>query len=282
MTECPNCHAVLPQPPDRFCPSCGTDLSAAGPAAGSPPPGYPPPPAYPPPGYAPPGGPPPAFGAPPSAAGTPWESRGQIGFLTAFVETTKQVLFEPARFFAAMRVTGGLGGPLLYAVLVGMIGLVASAIYSSVFRGVLSENLARMGGTSQMAWLGPLLQGGSVVVTLLLGPVIIAVRVFIGSGIIHLALLAMGAARSGYEATFRVTAYSHAPSLFSIVPVCGGLVEAIYTIVLLIIGISEAHGISRGKAAAAVLLPGLLLCCCCAGGIGILAFVFAGALKNMQ
>ncbi|HEV7499658.1 MAG TPA: hypothetical protein VGQ33_06620, partial [Vicinamibacteria bacterium] len=132
MTECPNCHAVLPQPPDRFCPSCGTDLSVAGPAAGSPPPGYPPPG---PPGYT-----PPAHSAPPSAAGTPWESRSQIGFLTAFVETTKEVLFEPAKFFAGMRVTGGLVGPLLYAVLVGMIGLVASAIYSSVFRGVLSEN----------------------------------------------------------------------------------------------------------------------------------------------
>ena len=271
MTECPNCHAVLPQPPERFCPSCGTDLSAAGPAAGSPSPGYPPP------GYQ-----APAYSAPPSAAGTPWDSRAQIGFLTAFVDTTKEVLTEPAKFFASMRVTGGLGGPLLYAVLVGMIGLFASAVYSSVFRGVLSENLARMGGTSQMAWVGPLLQGGSLVVTLLLGPVIIAVRVFIGSGIIHLALLAMGAARSGYEATFRVTAYSHAPSLFSIVPVCGGLVEAVYTLVLLIIGISEAHGISRGKAAAAVLVPGILLCCCCAGGIGLLAFGFAGALKNMQ
>lgn len=274
MTECPSCQAVLPQPPERFCPNCGADLGlpadvmpyAAPPAGGYPAPGYPP------------GG----YGSAPAGGGTPWDRRAQIGFLNALIETTKEVLTQPAAFFRGMSVTGGIGGPLLYAVIVGLVGLIASAIYSSVFRGVLSDSIARMGGGTDLARLAPFLQGGSLVATVLLGPVIIAMRVFIGSGLIHLALLAMGAAQRGYEATFRVTAYSHAPSIFSIIPVCGGLVEAVYTLVLLIIGVSESHAISRGKAAVAVLVPGLVLCCCCLGVILLFAFGLAGMIGRMR
>src|SRR5712691_749283 len=105
MTECPHCHAPLPEPPERFCPSCGTDLAAAGFEA--PPPGYPPPGGYPPPaGYPPPGGYPPPPGAPPGGQ-TPWERRRQIGFWNALVETTKLVLSRPTEFFRGMPVTGG-------------------------------------------------------------------------------------------------------------------------------------------------------------------------------
>ena len=272
MTECPNCQAVLPQPPERFCPNCGADLGL--PADVTP---YAPPPAS---GYVPPGSAPGGYGSAPGG-GTPWDRRAQIGFLNALIETTKEVLMQPAAFFRGMAVTGGIGGPLLYAIIVGLVGLIASAIYSGVFRGVLSDSIARMGG-SDVAWVTPFLQGGSLVATVLLGPVIIAMRVFIGSGLIHLALLAMGGAPRGYEATFRVTAYGHAPSIFSIVPVCGGLVEAVYTLVLLIIGVSEAHSISRGKAAVAVLVPGLVICCCCLGVILLFAFGLAGMIGRMR
>ena len=133
MTECPHCHTVLSEPPERFCPNCGADLLAE-PAAGVPPPlppvpplpdeyasggGYAPPPSY--------GGPLP-YGAPPAGGGNPWERRHTIGFFAALIETTKQVLTQPAAFFRSMPVTGGLGSPLLYAVIIAYVGLVASTI----------------------------------------------------------------------------------------------------------------------------------------------------------
>jgi len=284
MTQCPNCHTVLPDPPERFCPSCGTDLAAAVTAAPPYPP--PPPPGYPPSGYAPPSYPPPGgggYGAPPPGGQTPWERRSQIGIVNALIETTKQVLLQPVVFFRSMPVTGGLGDPLLYAVIIGYAGLLVSTIYNLVFRGVLTSSLSRFGGNSEMEQLASLMQGGTgVVVNLILGPVFIVVFLFVSAGIFHLVLLALGGAARGFEGTFRVAGYSQAASIFNIIPVCGGLVGLVYVIVLLVIGLSEAHGISRGKAAAGVLIPFVILCCCCSGIIAAAVFGMAGALNRMR
>lgn len=290
MTECPHCHAILAQPPEPVCPNCGADLAASGGGDAfppPPPPEYPPAGVYPPGGYPPGGGSalPPGYGGAPPGGQTPWERRDRIGVFNALIETTKQVLSQPTAFFRAMPVTGGLGAPLLYAVIVGYVGLFASAIYSAVFRSVLGSSLTRMGGAGggELERLAPFLQGGiGLVVNLVFGPVIIAIAVFIASGIIHLVLLALGGAARGFEATFRVAAYSEAAAIFNVIPVCGGLVGAVYTLVLLIIGVSEAHGISRGKAAAAVLVPILILCCCCVGGGVIAVGGLAGALSRMK
>ncbi|HZM53289.1 MAG TPA: YIP1 family protein [Vicinamibacteria bacterium] len=284
MTQCPNCHTVLPDPPERFCPSCGTDLAAAVTAAPPYPP--PPPPGYPPSGYAPPSYPPPGgggYGAPPPGGQTPWERRSQIGIVNALIETTKQVLLQPVVFFRSMPVTGGLGDPLLYAVIIGYAGLLVSTIYNLVFRGVLTSSLSRFGGNSEMEQLASFMQGGTgVVVNLILGPVFIVVFLFVSAGIFHLVLLALGGAARGFEGTFRVAGYSQAASIFNIIPVCGGLVGLVYVIVLLVIGLSEAHGISRGKAAAGVLIPFVILCCCCSGIIAAAVFGMAGALNRMR
>ena len=284
MTQCPNCHTVLPDPPERFCPSCGTDLAAAVTAAPPYPP--PPPPGYPPSGYAPPSYPPPGgggYGAPPPGGQTPWERRSQIGIVNALIETTKQVLLQPVVFFRSMPVTGGLGDPLLYAVIIGYAGLLVSTIYNLVFRGVLTSSLSRFGGNSEMEQLASFMQGGTgVVVNLILGPVFIVVFLFVSAGIFHLVLLALGGAARGFEGTFRVAGYSQAASIFNIIPVCGGLVGLVYVIVLLVIGLSEAHGISRGKAAAGVLIPFVILCCCCSGIIAAAVFGMAGAINRMR
>jgi hypothetical protein len=277
MTQCPNCHVVLPDPPERFCPSCGTDLAAVQTA----PPSYAPPPAgYPPPSYPPGGG---GYGAPPPGGQTPWERRDSIGFVNALIETTKQVLSQPAAFFRSMPVTGGLGSPLLYAVIVGYVGLFASSIYNLVFRSVLASSLSRMGGNSDMERLASYMQGGAgLLVNLIFGPVFVVIGVFLSAGIFHLALLALGGAARGFEGTFRVAAYSQAASIFNIIPGCGGLIGLVYAIVLLVIGISEAHGISRGKAAAAVLVPFVIICCCCSGIVAAAIFGVAGALGRMR
>jgi hypothetical protein len=280
MTQCPNCQAVLPDPPERFCPNCGHDLAAA-PTA----PPFPPAPSYPPAGYPPAAYPPGGggYGAPPPGGGTPWERRDTIGLLNALIETTKQVLSQPAVFFRSMPVTGGLGGPLLYAVIVGYVGLFASTIYNLVFRSVLTSSLSRMGGNSDVERLASYMQGGAgLVVNLIFGPVMIVIGLFVSAGIVHLVLLALGGALRGFEGTFRVAAYSQAASLFNIIPGCGGVIGLVYTIVLLVIGLSEAHGISRGKAAVAVLVPFVLICCCCSGVIAAAIFGMAGALGRMR
>jgi hypothetical protein len=264
MTNCPRCQVLLPDPPERFCPSCGADLELA------------PPPL-----------PPPVTGAPgwdpgPGArAGTPWERRHEIGIASALVETTQRVLTGPTAFFRAMPVTGGIGSPLLYALIIGYAGLVISAIYDFVLESIMGSSLSRFGGGSEaMAGVMPYFAGAAGLgVKLVAGPFFVAIGLFLISGITHLVLMMLGGAARGFEATFRVACYSEAAALLNIVPVCGGMLAPVLMVVLMIIGVAEAHGTTRARAAAAVLLP-VALCCCCIL-VPVVAFVMSLA-SQMQ
>lgn len=261
MTNCPRCQTLLPDPPERFCPSCGADLELV------------PPPIPPPSEWAP---------GPGARAGTPWERRGEIGLASALVETTQRVLTGPTAFFRAMPVTGGIGSPLVYALIIGYAGLVISAIYDFVLESVMGSSLSRFGGGSEaMAGVMPYLGGGvGLGVKLICGPFLLAISVFLLAGIVHLALLLLGGAARGFEATFRVTCYSEAAALLNIIPVCGGVIAPVLMLVLMIIGVAEAHGTTRARAAAAVLLP-IVLCCCCILA-PIIAFVMSMAATQLK
>jgi hypothetical protein len=266
MTHCPRCQSLLPEPPERFCPNCGADLEIA---PTMPPPPVPPPPPSP---GLPAGGWAPAEGR---REGTPWERRDRIGFAAALVETTQQVLTAPTAFFRAMPVTGGIGAPLLYAILLGYAGLVVSAIYDFVLTTVTGSTFGSFGGTNEAVdRMMPYIQGGfGLGLKLVLGPVILIVMLFLMAGIVHLGLMMVGGAARGFEATLRVACYSEAAAIFHVIPLCGQVLAAVYMIVLMVIGLSEAHGTTRGKAAFAVLLP-IFLCCCCIF-VPIVAFVMS-------
>ena len=83
----------------------------------------------------------------------------------------------------------------------------------------------------------------------------IAVSVFIGSGILHVMLLILGGAARDFEATFRVVCFAEAPYIIGLLPFCGQFIAGVWWIVLCIIGLVHAQRTSGGKAAAAVLLP---------------------------
>jgi hypothetical protein len=264
MDLCPHCRNALPESPGRYCPNCGGDLQAAPSAAGA---STPPPPTTPPPL--------PSGGATPPGAGSPWENRDRLGFLGALVETTKQVLGQPTRFFREMPTTGGIGAPLLYAVVIGWVGWVAAGLYSALFQSIVGSGLAFFGERPEFAealhfaqsWVG-------FVIQVVFAPVWIAIGVFVAAGIFHLMLLILGGAQRDFEATFRVVGYAQAPAVLMLVPFCGGFVAGAWSLVLYVMGLAEAQGIGHGKAAAAVLLPLVLVCCCC----GLAILLFAGAL----
>jgi hypothetical protein len=67
-----------------------------------------------------------------------------------------------------------------------------------------------------------------------------------------------------------------------LVPFCGQLVASIWTLVLYVIGLGEAHRTGYGKSAAAVLLPILLCCCCAAIGLFFFASALAGLVSQIQ
>jgi hypothetical protein len=205
---------------------------------------------------------------PATRTGPPWEQDGAL--LNRYIDTAKGALLDPQTFFSNMRRQGGLGAPLTYAILGGAVGLaIGFAIQSLMPFGAFGPLPRDLGDTTAAA--------GGLVFGLILIPVCAIVGLFIGAGIIHLILMLLGGARFGFETTFRVLAYTNGSTgPLAIVPICGGLVGAVWGLILAIIGLSRAHEISTGKAAAAVLLPVVVCCLMMVVFFGFIAAMIAG------
>jgi hypothetical protein len=78
---------------------------------------------------------------------------------------------------------------------------------------------------------------------------------FISAVVIHAVLRLVARPSETLETTTRVLAFSCGPRLFNVVPVIGPWVGAIWSIVLIVIGLREAHATTSARALAAVLIP---------------------------
>lgn len=236
-----------------------------------PPPVPPQPPSMQPPGTVP---PPPSGGLPPppQAQPLPWEQPGYPA-LEALYETAKLVITAPSQAFARMSVTGTLGRPLLYAVIFGWVGIIASQAYSIAFRGALMGMFSSLPGYNPRMMMGGLPVIANVAI-MIAAPIFVLIGVFIWSAIVHLFLMLVGGANTGFASTVRVMCYAGTVQIVQVIPICGGTVGAIWALVLEIIGLAIAHRTTQGKSALAVLLP-LFLCCVC---VAILAAAFGAAI----
>ena len=97
---------------------------------------------------------------------------------------------------------------------------------------------------------------------LILAPISIVFVLFIGAGLNHISLMILGGAKYGYEATFRVLAYTMgATNLLLVIPCIPwitALIAGIANLVCIIIGLSRMQEISGWKAAGAIFLPFLV------------------------
>ncbi len=197
---------------------------------------------------------------------TPWEDRAAQGSFKGLYKTVKGALVSPAEFFKKMAVTGGLMDPILYALIVGMVGVIFSYLWQILFQGAIQNYLPveikKMPGYNIFPTLG-------LAVLAVLMPFMIILGLFIWSGILHVFLMMVKGTKAGFEATFRVVSYSYGTNVLNIIPFCGGIIAWVWSIVLAIIGLKEAHETSGGKAAFAVLFP-FLLCCGLAVAVGLL------------
>src|SRR5262245_45613823 len=125
--------------------------------------------------------------------GLPWEHRQESGFFNAFIETLKMVLTQPAEAFSVMKREGGLGEPIIYALIGGCVGGIVSFLFSLGFQSIglfadKNNSLAAMTGMGI----------GSAAMIILL-PLFIVIGLFIGSGIMHLCLMMVGGANHPLE-----------------------------------------------------------------------------------
>jgi hypothetical protein len=158
-----------------------------------------------------------------------------------FIATVQAVVLRPVDFFRGILRQGDLINPLIFAL-------------------ICYEVAAILGGLLRVVGIGATNQGfGGFLVSIILAPIFAAIGLFIGAGILHLlVMLIVGSRNSGFEATFRVVAYSAVTSLVSWIPYIGGLLS-LYGIYLGIVGIREMHNTTTGKAALVVLIPAAIV-----------------------
>lgn len=182
---------------------------------------------------------PPYYGGPEAGPASPdanalaWE--GEAGFFTRLWRTTWQVLLHPVLTFRA-RAKHGYGHALSYALIVGTFTMAVHYLYT--------------------AWLTPgNLQAQGGVWRLVLLPLALVAGLFIATAIVHLFLWILRGSGGGFEATFRVLGYSVAADLWHLIPYVGTLLSLVWGLVVLVGGLSAAHGTGKGRVVVALLLP---------------------------
>lgn len=218
--------------------------------------------------------------APPPAGETPslpWEKRAELGFFPAILQTVVGVLLEPTKTFRSLPTTGGVGAPLLFYALCLTVATLAGLAYQLLLESYVPGAVSEEGSISE--FFVSSLAVGLVFIFL---PLIVVAVAFVGAGITHLALMIVGGAKKPFEATFRVFCYAGgATGILQLIPACGALIGGIWNIVVMTVGLSEAHGISKGRALFAVLFP-LVVSCVLVGAVvivGLMSLV-PGAVQN--
>ena len=180
-----------------------------------------------------------------------WEDMENLGFLRAFFGTIGEVLFHPSRFYSRMPVEGGLLHPLIFALVMGVLGGMFGLVYQFLTMFFLDSMFEpRVFGQFSV----PIMIGWAIGL-----PILTIIGVFIGSGVLHVCLMIVRGNRNGFEATFRVIAYAMSTQIFTIIPFLGGAIGGIWALVVEIVGLRESHGISTGRAALAIFLPALII-----------------------
>jgi hypothetical protein len=276
QARCPRCASIFTT--DRsglqFCPNCGQQVDVPA-FPGAPPEGTGA-------GWGGPSGPggPGSFGPGPAVReDTPWERRATIGWASGLFETWKRVVFSPQPFWASVKPNGSWTDAVLYAWILATAGAIISIPFGALGMGGFGMQRA----LDQLGSLPPAARDairnaatgsgvGRTIFAVLFYPLIL----IIWGGIQHLFCMLFGVSKHGYFATLRVLAYAASVSIFGSIP-CIGSLAGLYTLVLIVLGLSSVQESSVGRASAAVLVPILLVCCCVAGA----AVLGAGAIAAM-
>jgi hypothetical protein len=199
---------------------------------------------------------------PPEGSSIPFENAA-TPFLDRLLETVKLAITDPVRLFSAVNDDSDIWQAVLYALIFGTLSSAMASMWQIVWGGMLGS-------------LDPFVRDGMVMGTgfqalmILFSPVWALLGLFIGSGIFHVSLYVLGYGGRGFPVTLRVVAYASTPTLLAVVPFCGGLIGMVWSIVLVVLGATYAHGTEWWRALLAYLIFPAIVCCCMAFGMSML------------
>jgi hypothetical protein len=174
--------------------------------------------------------------------------------MTRILETIKLAFANPVKLFSNLP-SDDIGPPVLYGVILGTIVAALSIVWQMMFGGLamISEHVPveeMVIGTGVMSFM------------LIASPIFVVVGLFVNAAIFHVMLLIVGDGSRGFGVTLRTYCYGTTPNLLAVVPICGGIVGALWSIVLVILAAIHGHRTDPWRAIVAYFLP-LILCICC-------------------
>lgn len=187
------------------------------------------------------------------------------GLFGGFARSWVGSVFRPSELFRSLPPDPGIGWPLLYYLIVGVLASGADLFWRSLFGAAFgAADVPGLPWPETADTVPP-------VVNFLFSPIVLVFLIFVATSIIHILLMMAGGARQGLWTTFAVLCFAYSPQLFSVVPLVGGMIGFVWMIAVAIIGLRTAHGTETWRAAVAVLAPLVIL-------LGFLVLVFFLAL----
>ncbi len=174
-----------------------------------------------------------------------------LGVWPSIFATLKAVLFSPETFFHSLGIRLGVREPFAFGLLMGS----ASTMFSLFWKflvlsgGLMAVDLPLFGHST--AWF-------VFLILLVLVPVFVTVSMFMFASALHLMLLLVRGGSSGFEASFRVIAYSQRAQIWTMIPFLGMWVGVIWQFIVQVIGLREIHRTSYLRVIAAFLIPVIL------------------------
>lgn len=183
--------------------------------------------------------------APPDGAGpVAWEDPA-VGFPVDAWRSWRESLFEPTSFFRRIDHAGSMVRPILYFLLVSVLGAFFNLVWQAYLYMPLAGEAASYGG-------------GFYVVQFFASPFAVLFFLAIQTLLLHLFVLMLAPEHRGIGSTVRVICYASGPAVLSAVPLVGALAAGVWGLVLQVVGIREAHRTTTGRAVVVALGPLIL------------------------
>ena len=208
-----------------------------------------------------------------------WEDATQ-SFPQNLIDTWRRSVLEPGRFFKGVPHEEAVGRPILYYLIISVISgffLLWWDAVSSAAQLPTPISWSRYIGADQLL---PLSSGtsASALLSFFLIPFVSIIGLVLWSGLLHLIVFMFRPKRRGFSATLRALSYAAGPSLLAVVPIIGSLIGGLWSLILTVIGIREAHRMSTRNAVATVLLAMIVPVLFSIGAILLIVAAIASAV----
>jgi hypothetical protein len=207
-----------------------------------------------------------------------WEYRREIGRFYALSLTWQRSLFSPLRFFRGVPIVGGFRSPLLYGILWSLVGFAGAIAWKLLFytypKIVLLFQGHPIGITLQ---LSP--SYAYVIIVILLLPTLGMLLLLAASVLYHAFIVVLTREHASFEATLRVVCYGTGTNIFFFLPILGGVIGALWQLILIFIGLKQVHRFSYVTTFIVMIVPYSILL---AGAIAFMLWSVTEGFFNLD